>query len=229
VETNLAGSYRAGITYNNQVLIYNEVSIGCQLLTVPLQGRHALVIDNPEPQLGAIPNTNLNRYSVAVSQRGDIPPEAGRMTFRSSSRVFSSLAIDGTALPFCNVPDCDFFEVPYYREVDVSQWAGKTVTLYFTSLGIAVIDDIKFIQAEPQPPIVTGKASTNQFALSWPAQRDYYFQIEVATNLPPVWQALAGTVITTGGISQFVERFSDTNQATEQRYYRLRAILRELP
>ena len=86
-----------------------------------------------------------------------------------------------------------------------------------------VIDDIQFIQTRPHPPIVSGKADINQLSLSWPAQGDFHFQIEVATNLPPVWQPLAGRIITTGGISQFVERFSTNNPATTERYYRLRS------
>ena len=214
----------AGVFYFGHIPVSFDF---CLTGGVPKQGNYGLMIRNTFQNGGVSSNAGDAASWVQVSQRGDIPIGAGTMILLSSG-VY--VTIDQNFVPF--VPGSVTIEASLLgvAEYDISQWAGKTVTLTFSGgFGAVTADDIRFVQAKPLPPIVSGKASTNQFALSWPAQIDYYFQIEVATNLPPVWQPLAGTIITTGGVSQFVEHFSATNQAPASRYYRLRVLLRELP
>jgi hypothetical protein len=185
---------------------------------IPIDGDYALSLDNHRRPLN-------ETAQVLVSQRGEVPTDAKFLTLKSYDFVshFGVLIEDNRFdyLDFRRDP-----KDPATRSLDISQWAGKTITLgiYLPEDVPAVVDSIAFVPALDwiltitRSPPANGEPPQVTLGFAVAADRDYF--VEFRDNLGPEasWQSLPGAPHNSGTVID--------SATIPQRFYRLRSVER---
>ena len=170
-------------------------------------------------------------FPGTLSQRGDVPAEANYLAVDAqiSATAYVLAYLDGVRVTdqFINATN----------STNISVFAGKTVNLDLVFFAVPQspgpsqipstigLDGIAFLHlATPQIDTRTSRFDTNGFAFSWQAEATARFQPELATNLPPVWQAVGSVITSTNGNFTFTDTKVATNKTVAQRFYRLRSL-----
>ena len=112
------------------------------------------------------------------------------------------------------------------RFVDVSAWAGQTVTLSISAFeepGI-VVDGLEFIGSDSltiDPTLL--QLQSDRFIITWLGELATKYQVESGTNTPPTWFPVGSPVTSTSRVFTFTDT-TVTNKPNSQRFYRLRTV-----
>ncbi len=185
---------------------------------IPIDGNYALALDNARRSPG-------ENAAVLVSQTGDVPPNAGFLIFRS----YPTYGVGDPAL-LIDDQRFDFFDFnqdpndPTRFSLDISPWAGKTVTLgiFLPHDAPAVVDSIAFLAASNDVLTIARSLPADgqppQVMLGFEVVKgnDYFVEFREGFDLASLWQALPGAPHNSGAVVDSAVR--------PQRFYRLRSV-----
>jgi hypothetical protein len=88
-----------------------------------------------------------------------------------------------------------------------------------------VVDGLAVNVVTPPPVIQTVTVTTNTVTLGWNAPTSAQFNVQLATNLPPlVWFTFTNLITSTNGAFTFTDDGSQTGSWTSPRFYRLKQL-----
>jgi len=172
---------------------------------------------------------NIGNYTnspTAVWLPIQVPTNAALLSFDftftgNGGEDILSASIDGTNVFALDAQDMPTGQLLNSGPIDVTQWAGQDVELFFGLLGGTSVNaelsiaGMRFYQIDP--PLLTAELSQGIIVVSWPATAAAY-SLQSATNLTTSpWAAVANTP-TLSGMRQYV-----TNAVSGQgKFYRLK-------